>query len=85
MAFTVGKFGTSALLALSKLVLVTYLTEAFYVFVVLGIIAYFFGFNLIRFIKYIVMRFFSLSARLPPKAFCLSSCKKWSGSGPRVL
>src|SRR6202163_1226676 len=53
MAFTVGKFGTSALLALSKLVLVTYLTEAFYVFVVLGIIAYFFGFNLIHFIKYI--------------------------------
>ena len=53
MAFTVGKFGTSALLALSKLVLVTYLTEAFYVFVVLGIIAHFFGFSLIHFIKYI--------------------------------
>src|SRR3982075_732613 len=53
MAFTVGKFGTSALLAWSKLVLCTYLTEAFYVFVVLGLIAYFFGFNLIRFIKYI--------------------------------
>jgi aerobic C4-dicarboxylate transport protein len=53
MAFTVGKFGTSALLALSKLVLVTYLTEAFYVFVVLGIIAHFFGFNLLHFIKYI--------------------------------
>ena len=53
MAFTVGKFGTSALFALSKLVLVTYLTEAFYVFVVLGIIAHFFGFNLIHFIKYI--------------------------------
>jgi aerobic C4-dicarboxylate transport protein len=51
MAFTVGKFGTSALLALS--VLVTYLTEAFYVFVVLGIIAHFFGFNLLHFIKYI--------------------------------
>jgi aerobic C4-dicarboxylate transport protein len=53
MAFTVGKFGTSALLALSKLVLCTYLTEAFYVFVVLGVIAHFFGFNLIHFIKYI--------------------------------
>jgi aerobic C4-dicarboxylate transport protein len=53
MAFTIGKFGTSALLALSKLVLVTYLTEAFYVFVVLGIIAYFFGFNLLHFMKYI--------------------------------
>jgi aerobic C4-dicarboxylate transport protein len=53
MAFTIGKFGTSALLALSKLVLVTYLTEAFYVFVVLGIIAYFFGFNLLHFMRYI--------------------------------
>ena len=53
MAFTVGKFGTSALFALSKLVLVTYLTEAFYVFVVLGLIAHFFGFSLMRFIKYI--------------------------------
>jgi aerobic C4-dicarboxylate transport protein len=53
MAFTVGKFGTSALFALSKLVLVTYLTEAFYVFVVLGLIAHFFGFSLLRFIKYI--------------------------------
>jgi aerobic C4-dicarboxylate transport protein len=53
MAFTVGKFGTSALFALSRLVLVTYLTEAFYVFVVLGFIAYFFGFNLMHLIKYI--------------------------------
>jgi aerobic C4-dicarboxylate transport protein len=53
MAFTVGKFGTSALFALSKLVLVTYLTEAFYVFFVLGLIAHFFGFSLLRFIKYI--------------------------------
>jgi aerobic C4-dicarboxylate transport protein len=53
MAFTVGKFGTSALLALSKLVLCTYLTEAFYVFIVLGIIARCFGFSLIHFIKYI--------------------------------
>jgi aerobic C4-dicarboxylate transport protein len=53
MAFTVGKFGTSALLALSKLVLCTYLTEAFYVFVVLGIVARCFGFSLIHLIRYI--------------------------------
>jgi aerobic C4-dicarboxylate transport protein len=53
MAFTVGKFGTSALLALSKLVLCTYLTEAFYVFIVLGIIARCFGFSLIRLIRYL--------------------------------
>jgi aerobic C4-dicarboxylate transport protein len=53
MAFTVGKFGTSALLALSKLVFVTYLAEAFYVFVVLGAICYFFGVRLIHLIQYI--------------------------------
>ena len=53
MAFTVGKFGTSALLALSKLVLCTYLTEAFYVFVVLGLVARCFGFSLIRLIRYL--------------------------------
>jgi aerobic C4-dicarboxylate transport protein len=53
MAFTVGKFGTSALLALSKLVLCTYLTEAFYVFVVLGVIARCFGFSLIQLIRFI--------------------------------
>lgn len=53
MAFTVGKFGNGALLALSKLIVCTYLTEAFYVFVVLGLIAYFFGFSLIHFIRHI--------------------------------
>jgi aerobic C4-dicarboxylate transport protein len=53
MAFTVGKFGTSALVALSKLVVCTYLTEAFYVVVVLGTIAYAFGFSLFHFIRFI--------------------------------
>jgi aerobic C4-dicarboxylate transport protein len=53
MAFTVGKFGNGALLALSKLIICTYLTEAFYVFVVLGIICWMFGFSLIHFIRYI--------------------------------
>jgi aerobic C4-dicarboxylate transport protein len=53
MAFTVGKFGTSALLALSRLVLCTYLTEAFYVFVILGIISSSFGFSLFHLIRFI--------------------------------
>jgi aerobic C4-dicarboxylate transport protein len=53
MAFTVGKFGTSALLALSKLVLCTYLTDAFYVLVVLGIISSSFGFSLFHLIRFI--------------------------------
>ena len=53
MAFTVGKFGNGALLALSKLIICTYLTEAFYVFVVLGLICRLFGFSLLHFIRYI--------------------------------
>ncbi len=53
MAFTVGKFGNGALLALSKLIICTYLTEAFYVFVVLGLICRIFKFSLIHFIRYI--------------------------------
>ena len=53
MAFTVGKFGNGALFALSKLIVCTYLTEAFYVFVVLGLICRLFKFSLIHFIRYI--------------------------------
>jgi aerobic C4-dicarboxylate transport protein len=53
MAFTVGKFGNGALFALSKLIICTYLTEAFYVFVVLGLICRIFKFSLIHFIRYI--------------------------------
>jgi aerobic C4-dicarboxylate transport protein len=53
MAFTVGKFGNGALFALSKLIVCTYLTEGFYVFVVLGLICRIFKFSLIHFIRYI--------------------------------
>ena len=53
MAFTVGKFGNGALWALSKLIVCTYVTEAFYVFVVLGLICRIFGFSLLHFIRYI--------------------------------
>jgi aerobic C4-dicarboxylate transport protein len=53
MAFTMGKFGNGALFALSKLIICTYLTEAFYVFVVLGLICRIFKFSLIHFIRYI--------------------------------
>jgi aerobic C4-dicarboxylate transport protein len=53
MAFTVGKFGTSALFALSKLVLCTYFTEAFYVFVLLAIISSAFGFSLFHLVRFI--------------------------------
>ncbi len=53
MAFTIGKYGIKTLLPLGKLMLCVYLTSAFFVFVVLGAIAYFHNFSLWKFLNYI--------------------------------
>jgi len=53
MAFTVGKFGIASLAALLKLMLAFYLTSALFVVVVLGVVAWRVGFNVLRFVKYI--------------------------------
>ncbi|HVW74953.1 MAG TPA: cation:dicarboxylase symporter family transporter, partial [Rhizomicrobium sp.] len=53
MAYTVGAFGAGALVNLGELVLVFYATSAFFVFVVLGLIARAIGFSILRFIVYV--------------------------------
>ncbi|MGE3955792.1 MAG: dicarboxylate/amino acid:cation symporter [Vicinamibacterales bacterium] len=53
MAFTVGRYGLGSLVALGKLMAGVYLTCAFFIFVVLGLIARATGFSLIRFLRYI--------------------------------
>ena len=53
MAFTIGKYGVVTLLSLGKLMAAFYLTCLLFVFVVLGAIAWFTGFSIWRFIKYI--------------------------------
>jgi aerobic C4-dicarboxylate transport protein len=53
MAFTVSAFGLSSLGSLAKLVLVTYVAMAFFIFVVLGIVAQIFGFKILKFLSYI--------------------------------
>lgn len=53
MAYTIGKFGPSALGNLAGLVGLFYLTAALFVFVVLGTIARIVGFNIFRFLSYI--------------------------------
>jgi aerobic C4-dicarboxylate transport protein len=53
MAFTIGKYGVAALLPLAKLVGTFYLTSAVFVLLVLGTVAYFTGFSILRFISYI--------------------------------
>jgi len=53
MAFTIGKYGVGSLLSLGKLMGTFYLTCLVFILVVLGLIARFHGFNILKFIAYI--------------------------------
>ncbi|MFT4121049.1 dicarboxylate/amino acid:cation symporter [Bradyrhizobium sp.] len=53
MAYTIGKFGTGAILNLIGLIATFYLTAGLFVLVVLGIIARLAGFSIFRFLAYI--------------------------------
>jgi aerobic C4-dicarboxylate transport protein len=53
MAFTVGKYGLSSLGPLAKLIATFYLTCTLFVLVILGIVGWFVGFRIIRFLIYI--------------------------------
>ncbi|NCI51903.1 C4-dicarboxylate transporter DctA [Sediminibacterium roseum] len=53
MAFTIGKFGFGSLLVLGKLLTAYYITSLFFIFVVLNLIARYYGFSLWRLLVYI--------------------------------
>lgn len=53
MAYTIGKFGPSALGNLVGLIALFYLTSALFVFLVLGSIARYVGFSILRYLAYI--------------------------------
>jgi aerobic C4-dicarboxylate transport protein len=53
MAFTIGMYGLGTLISLGKLMLCVYVTSILFVFIVLGLIAYFHGFSLWKFLRYI--------------------------------
>lgn len=53
MAFTIGKYGLGSLLSLGELMGTFYLTCLIFIFVILGSITFFHGFNIWKFIKYI--------------------------------
>lgn len=53
MAFTIGKYGVVSLLPLAKLMGSFYLTCLLFIFIVLGLIARFAGFSIVKFIVYI--------------------------------
>jgi aerobic C4-dicarboxylate transport protein len=53
MAFTIGAFGVGSLWKLVELILTFYLTSALFVLLILGAVARFSGFSILRFIAYI--------------------------------
>ena len=53
MAFTVGKYGITSLGPLLKLIVTFYVTCGIFVFVILGAVAWFAGFNILKFLLYI--------------------------------
>ncbi len=53
MAFTIGKFGFTTLVILGKLMLTFYITSLLFIFVVLNLIARYYGFSLIKLLGYI--------------------------------
>src|SRR6185436_3771511 len=53
MAFTIGKYGVDSLIPLAKLMATFYLTCLIFILVVLGLIARFHGFSILKFIRYI--------------------------------
>jgi aerobic C4-dicarboxylate transport protein len=53
MAFTVGRYGVTSLGPLLKLIVTFYVTCTFFVVIILGAVAWFAGFNILRFLRYI--------------------------------
>ncbi|WP_394780984.1 dicarboxylate/amino acid:cation symporter [Undibacterium sp.] len=53
MAFTIGKYGVASLLSLGYLMGTFYITCLIFIFGVLGLVAYFHGFNIWKFVSYI--------------------------------
>lgn len=53
MAYTIGKFGFASLAVLGKLMLTYYITSLLFIFIVLNLIARFFGFSLWKLLGYI--------------------------------
>ena len=53
MAYTIGKYGVGTLLSLAQLMIAFYVSCLIFVLFVLGGVAWFAGFNILKFIKYI--------------------------------
>jgi len=53
MAFTIGKFGISSIVNLASLVATFYITSLLFVFIILGAVARYNGFSMVKLVRYI--------------------------------
>ncbi len=53
MAFTIGKFGISSIINLASLVATFYVTSLLFVFIILGAVARYNGFSIVKLVRYI--------------------------------
>jgi aerobic C4-dicarboxylate transport protein len=87
MAFTVGKYGITALGPLVKLILTFYLTCIFFVLVILGLIARVSGFSLLKFLRYIkeeMLLVLAISSSEPAIPTLMAKLEKLGCSKPLV-
>jgi aerobic C4-dicarboxylate transport protein len=87
MAFTVGKYGITALGPLVKLILTFYLTCIFFVLVILGLIARVSGFSILKFLRYIeeeILLVLAISSSEPAIPTLMAKLEKLGCSKPLV-
>jgi aerobic C4-dicarboxylate transport protein len=87
MAFTVGKYGITALGPLVKLILTFYLTCIFFVLVILGLIARVSGFSILKFLHYIkeeMLLVLAISSSEPAIPTLMAKLEKLGCSKPLV-
>jgi aerobic C4-dicarboxylate transport protein len=87
MAFTVGKYGITALGPLLKLILTFYVTCIVFVVVILGTIAYLSGFSIWKFLRYIkeeILLVLAISSSEPAIPTLMAKLEKLGCSKPLV-
>lgn len=81
MAYTIGNFGLGSLKSLGLLMFAVYLTMFLFVVIILGLIARYFGFNILKFIGYIKDEIFLVIGTSSSESALPSMMRKLEGLG----
>jgi aerobic C4-dicarboxylate transport protein len=81
MAFTIGKYGFATLAVLGKLLITFYITGFLFVFVVLNLVARYYGFSLLKLLNYIKAEIFIVLGASSSEAVLPSLMQKLVAAG----